>query len=299
SLEADGMDHIIARLKSLGDGTGTPMSTREIEKVCSQARKIFLSEPTLLCPRAPINVLGDIHGQFENLLRYFSSSGYPPDADYLLLGDYVDRGKQSIETLTLLLALKVKCPQNFYLLRGNHESASLNHFYGFFDECKRRYTVKLWRIFVDCYNCMPLAAVIDNSIFCCHGGLSPHLFDLDQIRNIKRPYEIPDSGMICDILWSDPDMRQIGWGANTRGVSYTFGADVVSAFLQRFKLTLICRGHQVVEDGYEFFAKRQLITIFSAPNYCGEFDNAGAMMCVDSNLLCTFRIQKPTKKSTF
>ncbi|XP_017045128.1 serine/threonine-protein phosphatase alpha-3 isoform [Drosophila ficusphila] len=288
------LDQIITKLRLLGEpNPGLQLSTREIEMVCARAREALLEQPTLLELSSPINLLGDIHGQYINLLRYFDANGYPPDSVYLLLGDYVDRGKQSIETLTLLLALKARHPQNFYLLRGNHECSSLNHFYGFYDECKRRFTVKLWRTFVDCYNCLPLAAIIEKTIFCCHGGLSPHLFSMSQIMKIERPLEIPESGLVCDILWSDPDFRKMGWALNERGVSYTFGSDVVGAFLHRFGFNMICRGHQVVEDGYEFFAKRQLITIFSAPNYCGEFDNAGAMLCIDKNLLCTFRIQRP------
>ncbi|XP_017078416.1 serine/threonine-protein phosphatase alpha-2 isoform [Drosophila eugracilis] len=292
--EKTNLDHIIAKLKQSGEmGTVAQISIRDIEWVCLRAREVLLSQPTLLELSAPINLLGDIHGQYSNLLRYFEANGYPPDSRYLMLGDYVDRGKKSIETLTLLLALKARFPKDFYLLRGNHECSTLNYVYGFYDECKRRFTVKLWRTFVDCYNCMPLAAIVENNIFCCHGGLSPHLFNMQQIRRIQRPIEIPESGLVCDILWSDPDVRIMGWGANDRGVSHTFGADVVSAFLHRFKFNLICRGHQVVEDGYEFFAKRQLITIFSAPNYCGKFDNAGAMLCIDENLLCTFRVQRP------
>jgi len=107
-----------------------------------------------------------------------------------------------------------------------------------------------------------------------------------------RPTDIPDSGLICDLLWSDPDSNIRGWGVNDRGASFTFGEDIVARFLQKHGLELICRAHQVVEDGYEFFANRKLVTIFSAPNYCGEFDNAGAMMSVDENLLCSFQILK-------
>ncbi|XP_064551950.1 serine/threonine-protein phosphatase alpha-3 isoform [Drosophila montana] len=288
------LDDIIARLTEQGMvGGNVALEEHEISEICSRAREELLKEPTLLELRAPINILGDIHGQFSNLLKYFKMSGYPPEANYLFLGDYVDRGKQSVETLTLLLAYKVRYPDKIFLLRGNHESSSVNRIYGFYDECKRRYTAKLWRSFVDCYNCMPVAAVIERNIFCCHGGLSPSLFTMDQIRMINRPCEIPEQGLLCDLLWSDPDEKTLGWGLNERGVSYTFGADIVSSFLDRHGFSLICRAHQVVEDGYEFFAKRQLLTLFSAPNYCGEFDNAGAMMCVDENLLCTFRIQKP------
>ena len=95
---------------------------------------------------------------------------------------------------------------------------------------------------------------------------------------------------MCDLLWSDPDKDITGWSENDRGVSFTFGPDVVSRFLQKHDMDLICRAHQVVEDGYEFFSKRQLVTLFSAPNYCGEFDNAGAMMSVDESLLCSFQV---------
>ena len=113
---------------------------------------------------------------------------------------------------------------------------------------------------------------------------------MEQIRRIMRPTDVPDTGLLCDLLWSDPDKDVQGWGENDRGVSFTFGADVVTKFLHRHDLDLICRAHQVVEDGYEFFAKRQLVTLFSAPNYCGEFDNAGGMMSVDETLMCSFQV---------
>jgi serine/threonine-protein phosphatase PP1 catalytic subunit len=212
------------------------------------------------------------------------------------LGDYVDRGKQSLETICLLLAYKVKYPENFFLLRGNHECASVNRIYGFYDECKRRFSVKLWKTFTDCFNCLPVSALIDEKILCMHGGLSPELNKLDQILNLNRPTDVPDTGLLCDLLWSDPSNEAQGWAMNDRGVSYTFGPDKVSEFLEKHDLDLICRAHQVVEDGYEFFADRQLVTIFSAPNYCGEFDNAGAMMSVDETLMCSFQILKPARK---
>lgn len=240
--------------------------------------------------------IGDIHGQYYDLLRLFQYSGFPPESNYLFLGDYVDRGKQSIETICLLLAYKIKYPENFFILRGNHESASINRIYGFYDECKQRYSVKLWKTFTDCFNCLPIAAIIDEKIFCCHGGLSPELNNMDLIRNVKRPTDIPDSGLLCDLLWSDPDKDVTGWGSNERGVSFTFGPDIVARFLEKHDLELICRAHQVVEDGYEFFAKRHLVTIFSAPNYCGEFDNAGAIMSIDQDLMCSFQILKPADK---
>jgi serine/threonine-protein phosphatase PP1 catalytic subunit len=268
----------------------------QIRQLCLTAKEIFMSQPNLLELEAPIKICGDIHGQYSDLLRLFEYGGFPPEANYLFLGDYVDRGKQSLETICLLLAYKIKYPENFFLLRGNHECASINRIYGFYDECKRRYNIRLWKTFTDCFNCLPVCALIDEKILCMHGGLSPELKALDQIKRIPRPCDVPDVGLLCDLLWADPEKETVGWGENDRGVSYTFGADTVTDFLAKHDLDLVCRAHQVVEDGYEFFARRQLVTIFSAPNYCGEFDNAGAMMSVDETLMCSFQILKPAEK---
>ncbi|CAO3689848.1 phosphoprotein phosphatase PP4 catalytic subunit [Rhizopus azygosporus] len=297
-IEGD-VDSIISRLlevRGSRPGKQVQLGENEIRYLCQKSREIFMNQPILLDLEAPIKVCGDIHGQYYDLLRLFEYGGFPPDANYLFMGDYVDRGKQSLETICLLLAYKIKYPENFFILRGNHESASINRIYGFYDECKRRYNIKLWKTFTDCFNCLPIAAVIDEKIFCMHGGLSPDLQSMEQIRRVMRPTDIPDTGLLCDLLWSDPDKEIVGWSGNDRGISFTFGADVVSGFLQKHDLDLICRAHQVVEDGYEFFAKRQLVTIFSAPNYCGEFDNAGAMMSVDESLMCSFQILKPAEK---
>jgi serine/threonine-protein phosphatase PP1 catalytic subunit len=189
--------------------------------------------------------LGDIHGQYYDLLRLFEYGEFPPDSNYLFLGDYVDRGKQNMETICLLLAYKIKYPENFFLLRGNHETASINRIYGFYDECRRRYSVKLWKIFTECFNTLPVAALIDDKIICMHGGLSPDLMQLEQIRKLTRPTDVPDTGLLCDILWSDPEKEVNGWGENERGVSYVFGPDIVKSFLKKHDLDLICRAHQV------------------------------------------------------
>lgn len=281
-------------------GTEVRVPEDLVVKIVRAAREVFMSQPMLLELEAPINICGDTHGQYADLLHLFEIGGFPPDSNYLFLGDYVDRAKQSIEVITLALCYKLKYPENFFLLRGNHECASLNRIYGFYDECKRRYSVKLWRIFADTFNWMPVAAVVQDKIFCMHGGLSPDLTNLAQILDIERPTDVPDEGLLCDLLWSDPDPDVPGWGYNARGVSYTFGRDIVSEFLAAHDLDLICRAHQVVEDGYEFFSSaggtgsRSLVTIFSAPNYCGEFDNAGAMMVVNKDMMCSFRILRPT-----
>ncbi|BGO93969.1 type 1 serine/threonine-protein phosphatase catalytic subunit glc7 [Rhodotorula toruloides] len=290
----------VQHLRGNRPGKQVQLQEYEIKFLCTKAREIFINQPILLELEAPIKICGDIHGQYYDLLRLFEYGGFPPEANYLFLGDYVDRGKQSLETICLLLAYKIKYPENFFILRGNHECASINRIYGFYDECKRRYNIKLWKTFTDCFNCLPIAAIIDEKIFTMHGGLSPDLQSMEQIRRVMRPTDVPDTGLLCDLLWSDPDKDITGWSENDRGVSFTFGPDVVSRFLQKHDMDLICRAHQVVEDGYEFFAKRQLVTLFSAPNYCGEFDNSGAMMSVDETLLCSFQILKPAeKKKTF
>ena len=140
-----------------------------------------------------LQICGDIHGQYYDLLRLFEYGGFPPEANYLFLGDYVDRGKQSLETICLLLAYKIKYPENFFILRGNHECASINRIYGFYDECKRRYNIKLWKTFTDCFNCLPIAAIIDEKIFTMHGGLSPDLNSMEQIRRVMRPTDVSQS----------------------------------------------------------------------------------------------------------
>ncbi|GAB0493654.1 hypothetical protein MMPV_004939 [Pyropia vietnamensis] len=285
-----------SKVRGQRPGRQVNLLEEEIKQLCLQARQIFLSQAPLLELDAPIKICGDIHGQYHDLLRLFEYGGFPPTSNFLFLGDYVDRGKQSIETICLLMAFKVRYPENFFVLRGNHECSSINRIYGFYDECRRRYNVKLWKTFCDVFNCMPVAAIVDEKIFCTHGGLSPELTSMEQIRRIQRPTDVPDQGLLCDLLWSDPDGEIKGWGENDRGVSFTFGGDIVARFLQRFDLDLVCRAHQVVEDGYSFFCDRRLVTIFSAPNYCGEFDNAGAMMSVDETLMCSFQILKPADK---
>lgn len=269
-----------------------PLDPQIVTHICHRVREIFARESTLLNVSAPVTVCGDIHGQFSDLLRIFEFCGYPNKTRYLFLGDYVDRGKQSLETIVLLFCFKIKYPNDVFLLRGNHEDASLNRIYGFYDECKRKYSVKMWKTFVEVFNWMPIAALIERRILCMHGGLSPELYELSQINNIQRPLEIPDEGIVCDLLWSDPEKGIAGWKPNDRGVSYIFGADVVRKFVEKNDLDLICRAHQVVEDGYEFFAGKRLVTIFSAPNYDGAFTNNAAMLVVAPDLTCSFAVLK-------
>ena len=297
-IDVDAIIQKLLEVRGSKPGKQVNLSENEIKGLCVKSREIFISQPMLLELEAPLKICGDIHGQYYDLLRLFEYGGFPPEANYLFLGDYVDRGRQSLETICLMLAYKIKYPENFFLLRGNHESSTINRLYGFYDECKRRYSIRLWKMFGDCFNCLPVAAIIDEKILCMHGGLSPELTSLDQINKIFRPTDVPDNGLLCDLLWSDPDKDVPAWEDNERGVSYVFGPEIVTLFLKKHDLDLVARAHQVVEDGYEFFSKRQLVTIFSAPNYCGEFDNSGAMMTVDESLMCSFQILKPSDKST-
>ncbi|KAI9032851.1 catalytic subunit of type 1 serine/threonine protein phosphatase [Phycomyces nitens] len=268
----------------------------EVEYMCRTVQVIFLNQPTLLKVSSPVNICGDLHGQYPDLIRIFETCLYPPDSSYLFLGNYIDRGKWSLETICLLFAFKIKNPETFNLLRGNHETASVSRFGGFYDECKHILNVKSWKRFINCFDCMPVAAIIDEKVLCMHGGISADITSLDQIRAIERPVDIPDSGILCDLLWADPSNEHTGWQESTRGVSYTFGPDALSNFLDKMGLQLICRAHQVVEDGYEFFGNKGLVTIFSATNYCDEFDNAGCVLKIDRSLTCSFEIFMPKNR---
>lgn len=275
-------------------GVRAKVTGEELVFLVQQAKNIIREEPILLHLDAPICVIGDLHGQFTDLLRIFDQLGHPPEKHYLFLGDYVDRGSNSIETISLILAYKVLYPDKIHLLRGNHETPDISRIYGFYDECKRRFSPRVWRLFVDCFNYLPLAAVISKKIFCAHGGISPEIIDsMKKLTELERPLHVPDEGVVTDVLWSDPDPGILGWEENERGVSFTFGRDVLERFLKSHNFDLVCRGHQVVEDGYEFFANRRLVTVFSATNYCGEFDNDGGILNIDAELVCSFSILKP------
>lgn len=264
------LDDFIKRLLDAGYAGKVTKSAclknAEITAICHRVREVLLTQPSLLELDAPVKIVGDVHGQYTDLLRMFEMCGFPPKSNYLFLGDYVDRGKQSLETILLLFCYKLKYPENFFLLRGNHECANVTRVYGFYDECKRRCNVKIWKTFIDTFNALPIAAIVAAKIFCVHGGLSPALGHMDDIRNIARPTDVPDYGLLNDLLWSDPADMEQDWEANERGVSYCFGKKVIADFLAANDFDLVCRAHMVVEDGYEFFTDRVLVTVFSAPN---------------------------------
>ncbi|KAJ5515247.1 hypothetical protein N7527_006807 [Penicillium freii] len=297
NLKSTELDDMISRLLDTAHSTKFDqtvcLNNFEITTICILAREVLLSEPTLLELPAPINVVGDIHGQYADLIRIFQTCGSPPKSNYLFLGNYIGRGKRGLETILLLLCYKIKYPENVFLLRGNHECGSVCRVSGFYDECKWRHNKKIWKYFIDTFNCLPFAAIVSGKIFCVHGGLSPSLLHMDDIRDIARPTDIPDYGLLTDLLWSDPASgMEEDWEPNERGVGYCFSEKVIKSFLDRHGFDLVCRSHMVVEDGFEFYQGRTLVTIFSAPNYCGEFDNLGAIMSISEDLICRFELME-------
>ena len=275
--------------------TNLIISEREVFTVIDKVYPIIEKEESLLELDAPIYICGDIHGQFYDLLRIFEIRKYPPESKFLFLGDYVDRGKNSLECILLLLCLKIQFPDKIYLLRGNHESADVNRAFGFYDECKRKVSLKIYKKFCNLFNVLPITALISKKILCMHGGLSPDLENIEQLKQIKKPTEIPDKGVLCDLVWSDPDdITTKDFIENQeRGISYCFSSKAVDNFLAKNNLDLICRAHQVIEEGYQFFSNMKLITIFSAPNYMNIFDNNGGILHVNDDLVCSLHILKP------
>ena len=293
----DSIYKIIKKLKKARRGSicqELTIKEDECDYVIDKSYEIFQKEESLLKIKAPLYICGDIHGQYYDLLRVFDILNYPPQSTFLFLGDYVDRGKQSLECLLLLLCLKIQYPDKIFLLRGNHECEALNKIYGFYDECKRRLSIKCFKKITNLFNMMPISALINENILCMHGGLSKDLQNIEQINKILRPTDIPNEGLLCDLLWSDPNESLTeDFGPNERNISVTFSKDYVKNFVEKNNLDLICRAHQVVEEGFEFFADMKLVTIFTAPNYMGEFDNNGGILEVGEDLLCKFHVLRP------
>jgi len=265
------------------------LTEAQCEALCERAHRLLQDEPNCVQARSPITIVGDVHGQFEDVKEMLNICGPPPDTNYLFLGDYVDRGLCSVRTVTLVFLLKVRHPQRVVLLRGNHETRQITQVYGFYEESVRLYgNARVWQAFVDVFDYLPLTAVVENRIFCTHAGLSPSLSTLDDIGHLDRIQEVPHNGPICDLLWSDPTDTP-GWSFSARGAGFQFGQDVSEQFNHVNGLTLIARGHQVVPDGYQWAHGRCLVTVFSAPNYCYMQGNRAAVMDVDENLECGFR----------
>lgn len=262
----------------------------EVKDLCNKAREILVEESNVQRVDAPVTICGDIHGQFYDLKELFKVGGECPETNYLFMGDFVDRGFYSVETFLLLLALKVRYPDRITLIRGNHESRQITQVYGFYDECLRKYaSVNVWRYCCEIFDYLSLSAIIDDRILCVHGGLSPSINTLDQIRTIDRKQEVPHDGAMCDLLWSDPDEIE-GWGLSPRGAGYLFGGDVVESFIHANNLELIARAHQLVMEGYKSMFKDTIVTVWSAPNYCYRCNNVAAILELDEHLNRNYRI---------
>ncbi len=200
------LDSQIATLKAC-----KPITEPQVRELCYKAREILVEEANVQRVDSPVVICGDIHGQFHDLMELFVVGGACPDTNYLFMGDFVDRGFYSVETFLLLLACKVRYPDRITLIRGNHESRQITTVYGFYDECVRKYgNSNVWRYCCDVFDYLSLAAIVsdgsnDDGVFCVHGGLSPAITSIDQIRLLDRKQEVPHEGSMCDLLWSDPD----------------------------------------------------------------------------------------------
>mmetsp|Transcript_148423 Transcript_148423/g.273860 ORF Transcript_148423/g.273860 Transcript_148423/m.273860 type:complete len:869 (-) Transcript_148423:23-2629(-) len=298
----------------------------EVSTLCDQVLELLQKEEMLLRLRAPIKVYGDIHGQYMDLMRLFARYKAPTDGengdidsmDYLFLGDYVDRGSYSLETVCLLFALKVKYPSQIHLIRGNHEDPTINAIYGFRDECRRRLSEdtedpdSCWSKFNKAFEWLPIGALIEDRILCLHGGVGGSLSKVGEITSMPRPLhvaQIPSTHSeqrITDLLWSDPSDSDAVTGVTlneTRDPDGTgrivkFGPDRVEEFLkENSPLSMIIRAHECVMDGFERFANGRLITVFSATDYCGHHKNAGALLFVRRDLTIVPKLIYPVERT--
>ncbi|KAF0720522.1 Aste57867_241 [Aphanomyces stellatus] len=262
--------------------------------ILKKATDIMTLESNILDLTAPLIVVGDLHGQFFDLLHLLHVHGDPgPRNQYLFLGDYVDRGPSSCEIMLLLLSYKIKFPQYIHLLRGNHECRSVSTHYGFRDECRRKYGLLVYSRMISCFESMPLAATIETgygTLLALHGGLSPEIDTIDEINDLDRFVEPKPSGPLCDLLWSDPSKdkdQNEDWAPNPiRGCSYLFSEQLARSFLKRNNLLSIIRAHEMEETGhFEHYTSNialesfpPVVTVFSAPEYCGVYNNMGATL---------------------
>ncbi|KAF8250613.1 Metallo-dependent phosphatase [Wilcoxina mikolae CBS 423.85] len=266
--------------------------------ILAQATKILKSEPNLLEMDAPITVCGDVHGQYYDLMKLFEVGGNPEDTRYLFLGDYVDRGYFSIECVLYLWSLKIWYPNTLWLLRGNHECRHLTDYFTFKLECKHKYSERVYEACMDSFCSLPLAAVMNKQFLCIHGGLSPELHTLDDLRSIDRFHEPPTHGLMCDILWADP-LEEFGQEKTSdffihnhvRGCSYFFSYPAACSFLEKNNLLSIIRAHEAQDAGYRMYRKTRttgfpsVMTIFSAPNYLDVYNNKAAVLKYENNVM--------------
>lgn len=259
-------------------------SELEVSQLCAIAKELMVEEPNVVPANCPITVVGNVHGQFEDLLTIFEKNGEPPAQNYLFLGGYVNRGHKGLESFLYLLSFKVQFPDRLLLLRSNHESREITQTYGFYDECCKKFgSLNVWRDCTDVFECLPLAAQIDEKGFAVHGGLSPDISAIIDIQKIDRKRDVPNTGALCNLLWSDPSDTD-GWGINPRGCGFLFGEEEFNLFMEFNNLGKMYRGHQMLMEGYTTHFNEKLITVWSAPNYCGKCGNDGAFVRLNQRM---------------
>jgi len=253
----------------------------DLRRLCDIVCDILLEESNIQPVSVPVTVCGDIHGQFYDLEELFRTAGPVPHTKYVFMGDFVDRGYYSLETFTRLMTLKAKYADKITLLRGNHETRQITQVYGFYEECQNKYgNANAWKYCCKVFDMLTIAALIDETILCVHGGLSPDIIALDEIRTINRNQEIPHKGAFCDLVWSDPEEGLATWSTSPRGAGWLFGHQVTDEFMHANGLTLLCRAHQLVHEGIKYMFDQRVATVWSAPNYCYRCGNVAAVLSI-------------------
>jgi protein phosphatase len=229
-------------------------------------------------------IVGDLHGHFLDLCRILKKFQYPNGFKYLFLGNLVDRGEFSFETILLILLLKYLYPSSVFIIRGNHEFDSMCSICGFQTEIEALYTNRYaYDLFLDIFSELPLAVLLQQNILFVHGGLSPDLKKIEQIKEIKKPLTFFDSSIISGLLWSDPMQIQSVFREGPRGRGYIFGQEEVKLFNKQNNLNLIIRGHECIPQGNRFIFENQFVTVFSASNYCGAAENSSGVLIISNS----------------
>lgn len=254
----------------------------EAELICEAAIDLLIHEPNIRYVSSPVVVVGDLHGQYSDLIHIFQIGGTPSENAYVFLGDYVDRGDNSIESIFLLLVYKVIYPERITLLRGNHEVKSINRIYGFYDEVLMRYgNSNVWTMVNNVFNHFNIGSIVDNRYFCVHGGISTRI-TINRLQRLDRFERISEGSIITDLLWSDPYYK-LGTSPNPRGSGFLFGEDVLKQFLMYNNLDLMIRSHQLAIEGYKWNLSSLCLTVWSAPNYMGKCSNPASILVIQKD----------------